>query len=47
MKSMVRVELEVITRDERVDIEAERTSITTSPISAGLKFLSIAGIIAS
>ena len=47
MKSMVRVELDVITREERVDMEAERTRMTTSPMSMGLKLESIAGMMAS
>ena len=34
-KSIVRVELEAITRDDKVDMEAERTRITTNPIRAG------------
>ena len=44
---MVSVELDAITSEESVDIEAESTRITTSAISAGLKFCSMVGIIES
>jgi hypothetical protein len=37
MKSMVRVELEVSTSDDRVDIDADNTRITTRPINIGGK----------
>ena len=47
MKSMVSVELDVITREESVDIDAERTRITVRAISPGPRLESIAGIIAS
>ena len=40
-------ELEAITSDESVDIEADNTRITTNAISAGLKLESIVGIIES
>ena len=33
IKSRVRVELEVSTREERVDMDADSTSMTTIPIS--------------
>ena len=46
-KSIVSVELEAITSDESVDIEADNTRITTNAISAGLKLESIVGIIES
>lgn len=42
-KSIVSVELEAITSDESVDIEADNTRITTNAISAGLKLESIVG----
>ena len=43
----MRVELEVRTRDDSVDIEAERTSMTTIPMSMSGIFSSIVGIMAS
>lgn len=46
-KSIVSVELEAITRDDSVDIDADSTRITTSAISSGLKPESIVGIIES
>lgn len=46
-KSIVSVELEAITRDESVDIEAERTRSTTSPIRTSGRYEIIVGIIAS
>lgn len=42
--SMVRVELEAMTREDKVDMEADSTKITTSPIKRGDKFSSMAGI---
>ena len=47
MRSSVRVELEVRTRLERVDIEADSTSTMTMPISTSGRVLSIEGIIES
>ena len=47
IKSSVKVELEAITSDESVDIEAESTNMITIAISISGKFSSIAGIIAS
>ena len=48
IRSMVRVELDVSTREESVDIEAESTSTTTTPISiSGSAESSIAGTIES
>ena len=48
IRSIVTVELDVRTSDESVDIEAERTSTTTSPIIiSGRHELRRAGIIAS
>ena len=44
MKSSVRVELEVNTREESVDIEAERTRIRTTPIRTSPSPESIVGI---
>ncbi len=41
---MVSVEPDAMTREERVDMDAERTRITTSPIRIGDKFSSMAGI---
>ena len=46
-KSMVSVELEVRTREERVDIEAERTRTITTPRSASERVESICGIMIS
>ena len=43
-RSRVMVELEVSTRELRVDMEADSTRITTRPISSGERFSSIAGI---
>lgn len=47
IKSRVMVEPLVKTSDERVDIEAERTSTITIPITIGERVESIAGITAS
>ena len=47
IKSIVSVELDVRTRDESVDIDAESTSMTTSPIRAAGSFSSRCGMIAS
>ena len=47
MKSRVKVELEVITREERVDIDAESTSTTTTPMSTGESPESMVGMMAS
>ena len=47
MKSIVSVELDVMTSEESVDIDAERTRMTVSAISPGPSPESIAGIIAS
>ena len=46
-KSIVSVELDAITSDESVDIDADKTRITTSAISIGLNPESIVGIIES
>ena len=47
MKSRVMVEPLVRTSDERVDIDAERTSTITTAIRMGVRVESIAGITAS
>ena len=47
IKSIVSVELDVRTRDESVDIDAESTSMTTRPIRAAGSFSSRCGMIAS
>ena len=47
MKSMVRVEDEVITSDESVLIEADKTSTTTRAMSMGDRPSSIFGMMAS
>ena len=47
MRSSVRVELEVRTRDESVDMDAERTRITTIPIRISGSPESIVGMTAS
>ena len=47
IRSSVRVDDEARTSEESVLIEAERTSITTSPISMGDRLESIVGIIES
>ena len=47
IRSSVRVELEVRTKEDRVDMEAERTRITTTPISTSGRVESMAGMIAS
>ena len=47
MKSSVRVELDASTSDDRVDIDAERTSTRAIPKITGERFASIAGIMAS
>ena len=47
MDYIVKVEEEARTSEERVDIEAERTRITTSPIKRGERSLSIVGIMLS
>ncbi len=41
---MVKVELDAMTRELRVDMEAESTKITTRAISTGPRFCSIVGI---
>ena len=41
---MVKVELEAITKEDKVDMEAESTNITTSAIKKGLKLDSMVGI---
>ena len=46
-KSIVNVELEAITNEDNVDMEADSTKMTTSPIRAGERLETIAGIIAS
>ena len=46
-RSSVSVELDVSTREERVDIDAESTSTTTTPISRSGSMESICGIILS
>ena len=47
IKSMVSVELDAMTREERVDMEADNTRITVRAIRAGLKFSSIVGMMES
>ena len=47
IKSMVSVELDVRTSEESVDIDAESTSMTTSPIRAAGSFSSRCGMMAS
>ena len=47
IKSRVRVEAEAITREERVDIEADKTSIITTPIRTGDRPESMEGIMES
>ena len=47
IKSSVNVELDVSTREDSVDIDAESTRITTIPISTSGRVESIAGIMAS
>ena len=44
MKSSVRVELEASTRDERVDMEAERTRMTTMAMRMAGRPESMVGI---
>lgn len=44
---MVSVELEAMTSEDKVDIEADKTRITTNAISNGCKFSSIVGIMES
>ena len=44
IKSMVSVELDAITKEDKVDMEADNTSITTSAISIGDNPESIVGI---
>ena len=46
-KSMVRVELEAITREDKVDMEADSTRITTREISRGESPESMAGMMES
>ena len=46
-KSRVKVELDARTSDERVDIEADNTRMTTTPINMSGRFESITGITAS
>ena len=47
MKSRARVELEVSTREDSVDMEAESTSMTTIPINRSGRPESMAGIMES
>ena len=47
IKSNVRVELAVSTREERVLMEAASTSTTTSPSSTGEKWRNMVGMMAS
>ena len=47
MKSRVSVELEVSTREDKVDMEADSTSITTMPIRISGSPESMAGMIVS
>lgn len=44
---MVSVELDAITREDRVDMEAERTRITTREIIMGLSVDSMVGMMES
>ncbi len=46
-KSMVRVELEAMTKEDKVDMEADSTRITTRAMSMGDRPDSMAGIMAS
>ena len=46
-KSIVSVELDAITSDERVDMDADSTSSTTRPIRASGRYDIIVGIMAS
>ena len=46
-KSMVNVELDAMTKDDKVDIEAERTRMTTRAINAGLNSDNIVGMMES
>ena len=46
-KSSVSVELEASTSEDSVDIDADRTRITTTPISSGDRVSSILGTMAS
>ena len=43
-KSMVKVELDAITREESVDMDAESTRITTNAIRPGPKFCNMVGM---
>ena len=47
IKSIVSVELEVRTNEDKVDIEADNTRITTNPINTSGRFSSRCGMIAS
>ena len=47
IKSSVSVELDASTSDDSVDIDADSTRITTTPISAGERFSSIVGTMES
>ena len=48
IKSMVKVELDVNTKEESVDMDADNTNTTTSPINnSGSAYFNTAGIIAS
>lgn len=47
IKSRVRVELEVSTREERVDMDADSTSMTTIPINRSGRPDSMAGMMVS
>ena len=47
MRSSVTVELDVRTRDDSVDIEAERTSTITTPTSMSGRFCSMVGMMES
>ena len=47
MKSSVSVELDARTKDDSVDIDADRTRTSATPKITGERFASIAGMIAS
>ena len=47
IRSIVSVELEAMTKEDKVDIEADNTRITTRAINKGCKFSSIVGMIES
>ena len=46
-KSIVRVELEAITSEDRVDMDADNTKITTRAMSSGERFDNMVGMMAS